>query len=192
MRKIIVLVSLVVLVAITLTTKDRLLSGNILFDGQVTKKSTEAIWKEIKYLDKMLYKTTPISIYFNSNGGDAQAITILVERIHQLQKSGRKFHGTIFGYCFSACGSIFALMDKRYMTKNAVYMQHRSWGRGNNPTSIKLRYLIDTRRFIGDARMLRYKPGALIFLLSLGDFVASSKKMLKYKLIHGIVDQPEL
>jgi ATP-dependent protease ClpP protease subunit len=196
MRKIILVATLMVLVVTHFTAKHSMHVQNrpLVFNGEFTKKSVTRLWLDIRSLHRQLPADEPIHIYMSSNGGVAQETTVLLERIGKLKREGRQFIGTIYGYCFSACGSLFASMSKRYMTINAVYMQHLSFMPGVriNPTMVKLGLLVDTHRLKNDAAFFKQKTEQIITSLTLTDYIYTAEMLLHRGLIDGIVEQPDI
>jgi ATP-dependent protease ClpP protease subunit len=193
MKKLVV--CLVVLGALSATlgfNYGRIVNTPIVFSDGFTLDTVQDLWAKIRRLDKLLPNGEVITLYLNSNGGDAKATVVLLERINLLQRDGRKFEATIYGYCYSACGSLFAIMDQRFMTANAVYMQHKAYSRNSSLTSDMIIRNIDRKRLKGDAIMLKRGLYELIRIFRNSDFVGNAKQMFNMGMIHGIVEQPDI
>lgn len=190
MKKFLFLVA-IVLCGLSFQMRDKFFSKPIVINEPITKEVINKVWSKIKLQDKLLSDDSVITLYFNSPGGISMSTVVLLERISDLQSLGRKFKGVVYGSCFSACGSIFSAMDKRYMTENAVYMQHGTrHPRMIKPTRIDM--LIDKFRLKHDSFILKEPVGQLIMKFLFSDFVADPKHMLNIGAIHGIVPQPNI
>ena len=186
------LICLFLLVIAGLHNKDMIINEPIVFNTGFTQKSVNSLWKKIRARDKFLLKDKVITIYLNSNGGHAQPSVVLFERIDKLQNAGRKFHMVIYGYCYSACGTLFAMGNRRYMTKNAVYMQHKAYSVRNTTTDRAISHWIDVHRLRHDAYLLKEGLYELIDMFKYSDFISPADYMLSQGMIHGIVPQPDI
>ena len=157
----------------------------------ITKESISEVWKQIKYLHETLPIEKPIVIYFNSIGGSIDPTLLLLSRIEYLKNNNRKFLGVVYGLCYSACGSLFASMDRKYMTNNAIYLQHNSYF--TEPPSqeqIRLKFLKEPLRLKHDANFLKIDVKLLQKSLEYESFIGTADQLHKRGLINGIVSQP--
>jgi len=191
MKKFFYLSLILLVLGATFKYRESIVNKPIVLNKIITSKVLNDMWSDIKRLDSLLPEDSVITLYFNSPGGVSMSTVVLLERINDLQSLGRKFKGVVYGSCFSACGSIFSAMDKRYMTENAVYMQHGTrHPRMLKPTRIDM--LIDKVRLKHDSYILKQPVGELIMKFLFSDFVADPSYMLNIGAIHGIVPQPNI
>jgi len=164
----------------------------IVLNSFVSSQSMNQLYKEVSHRHLTLKIDKDITIYLNSNGGDTQSMLIFIDKLNELRKEGRRFTGVIYGFCYSACGTLFAAMDHRYMTKDALYMQHNSsYGVFPKPEELKLKKILDIRRLRYTAKFLKKPLGYVYnFFTGGGYYVSDGRTMYKEKLIDGIVPQP--
>lgn len=192
MKKILIGLFCCGLLGLSFVYRAKLINKPLLLNEEVTQASLTKLWTDIVFLHRTLPIDEPIEINLNSYGGNAVATIVFLERIDALKEEGRVFIGTIYGHCYSACGTIFALMDIRYMTPNAVYMQHSAYTRRPSKTGSKLSYLVDIYRLQKDANLLKRDVFFLMLTFTLGDFIGTAKFMKDQGFIDGIVRQPNI
>ena len=164
----------------------------IVLNDYVSSESMNKLYSEVFMRHHQLSIDQEITIYLNSNGGDTQSMLIFIDKMNELKKTGRVFIGVIYGFCYSACGTIFAAMDKKYMVSNGIYMQHNSSaGRFLKPEELRIKRAIDVMRLKYDAKLLKKSLGYTYNLFSNGGhYVSIGNVMFKQGLIDGIVPQP--
>lgn len=192
MRKLLLVLFLVAAASFGFVNRSVVINKPLIFNTDFDQYFVQKLWNDIRTLDRLLPRNEKITLYLNSYGGESQTTTILLERIARLQRRGRVFVGVVYGNCFSSCGSLFGAMNKRYMTVNAIYMQHASTTEYVTPTTRLISDLIDIHRLKYDSSILRKDAKTLIAIFKSMDFVSSAKVMLRDKMIDGIVEQPDI
>lgn len=92
-------------------------------NGGFEQASTELTIRAIKRMEKD-HPSKPIELHMNSYGGDAYALTSVVDVI-LASKCQFKFYGS--GAIMSAATWIMAVCDERYLYPNATVMVHNGW-----------------------------------------------------------------
>jgi len=190
LRKIFLVLLLIIAALYGFNGKTWTNKNEIIFKGQVTDDSTRILWRKIYALDTVLSKDEEIVIYFDSLGGFVTPTMLLLERIRFIQNKGRVLRGIIYGYCASACGSIFATMNHREMVANSQYMQHLC--RDGNKNYSRGCEIYDLERLSHDARMLGTPITKFIRRLKGGPIYIGHMEMLIYGGIERITPIEEL
>jgi len=193
MKKIILL--LLFLSSCSFTFESRPLQDvDILLNEDIDGKVLTKLYKEIEKQHEDLPIDEEIIVYLNSNGGEVQATLVFLERLENLRSEGRKFTGVIYGFCYSACATIFSSMDKRYMTKKSLYVQHDiRLSRKPSKEELRIYQVLNNRRLEYDSLVLRQSTAELVrYFSSGGTYMASGEYFYELGVIHGIVPQPNI
>lgn len=98
--------------------------GKLFFHGDVEEEHVRDIQYEIAAMHHNLKKSTPITLYLSSFGGDCYAGLALISTIQEIRRAGRQVNVHIQG-CAMSMGSLIAqVADLRTIEPQAWFMIH--------------------------------------------------------------------